>query len=97
MVVWTYKRGCKSWIHELGCRLGIRMERGEASENLEGAKSRFRGRLPVFRRPASDPSIDAARRRGALEIDRTVRRQVLHGRLDVARRRDPGHFDEAKP
>jgi uncharacterized DUF497 family protein len=24
------------------------MERGEASENLEGTKSRFRGRLPVF-------------------------------------------------
>jgi hypothetical protein len=37
------------------------------------------------------------RRRGAVEINRTVRRQVLHGRLDVARRRDPGDFDEAKP
>jgi hypothetical protein len=32
-----------------------------------------------------------------VEINSAFRRQVFHVRLDVTRRGNPGHFDEAKP
>jgi uncharacterized DUF497 family protein len=57
----------------------------------------FADAFQFFPSPTGDPSADTAWRRGAVEINRAVRRQIFHGRLDVARCRDPGHFDEAKP
>jgi hypothetical protein len=44
-----------------------------------------------------DPSANATRRRGSVEISSAFRRQVFRCRLDVARRDHPGDFDEAKP
>jgi hypothetical protein len=62
----------------------------ERSLDFADAFQFFDGR-PVIHQP------NAARRGGSVEINSAFRRPVFHRRLDVARRGNPGHFDEAKP
>ena len=62
----------------------------ERSLDFADAFQFFDGR-PVIHQPT--PRGDEERWKSTAN----VRRQVFHGRLDVAQRRDPGHFDEAKP